>query len=341
MSEEETSILDLARLESFLDDQDVVRAGPLRAELIEGGRSNLTYLLTDGARRWVLRRPPLGLVAPTANDVAREFRVIYALGPSPVPVPEAVALCEDPDVIGAPFALATFVEGRVVRSAEDAASLSAAEAKRCASALVEALAAIHAVDPEAVGLAELGRPEGYLERQVSRWYRQWGTVRTRTLDLVDELHSRLEAVVPAESGSGIVHGDFRVDNTILATDDPGRVVAVLDWEMATLGDPLADLGVLLAYWDPAVTALLPDGHPISANPGFPSASEVAEEYGVVSGRSIEDLDFHRALAYFKLAVIAEGIHRRFEEGLTVGEGFEGTGEAVTALAERGLEVLGR
>jgi aminoglycoside phosphotransferase (APT) family kinase protein len=313
--------------------------GPLRVELINGGRSNLTYLVSDCASRWVLRRPPFGLVAPTANDVGREFRVVAALGQTPVPVARAIAFCDDLSVIGAPFSVVSMVEGRVIRSAADGAALSADDADRLTTALVTGLAAIHSIPYQEVGLGNLGRPMGYLPRQVDRWRRQWEMVATQPLPGIAELHAKLGTAMPAESGATIVHGDYRLDNTIIDPDDNGVLAAIVDWEMATLGDPLADLGLLLVYWDPITAPIMPDGHAIGANPGFPPALEVAHRYAAISGRSLEHFEFYLAMGYFKLAVIAEGIQNRFLAGLTVGDGFDTVGEAVVPLVEAGLRML--
>jgi len=314
-------------------------SGTMHIELIHGGRSNLTYLVSDGTRRWVLRRPPLGPIAPTANDIGREHRVVAALGPTAVPVARAVAYCDDPSLIGAPFSVVSMVEGRVIRSAADGAALEVAEARRLTTALVGGLVAIHAVSYQEAGLADLGRPVGFLGRQVDRWRRQWELVATRELAVLAELHARLTSSLPIESGASIVHGDYRLDNTIVDSTDAGVLAAIVDWEMATLGDPLVDLGLLLVYWDPLAAPIFPEGHAIGANVGFPSPDEVAEIYAKASGRPLSHLGFYRALGYFKLAVIAEGIHGRFRNGLTVGSGFETVGDAVVPLIHAGLDQL--
>jgi aminoglycoside phosphotransferase (APT) family kinase protein len=312
--------------------------GPLSAVRFEGGRSNLTYLITDGDGEWVLRRPPLGHVLPTAHDMAREYRVLTALHGTDVPVPRPIAFCDDERVLGAPFYVMSKVDGVVVRRGPDAAALTADEARRCSSALVEALVRIHELDYEAVGLAGFGRPAGYLGRQVRRWSQQWERSRTRSLPALDELGRRLAAAVPPESAAGVVHGDYRLDNLILAPRDPGRVAAVIDWEMATLGDPLADLGLLLVYWDPVSAGLTGGRHNVSANPGFMTADEITRLYARRARRDLGRLDFYVALAFFKLAVIAEGIHARYQAGLTLGEDFETVGASVPLLARAGLQV---
>jgi aminoglycoside phosphotransferase (APT) family kinase protein len=288
----------------------------------------------------VLRRPPLGGLTPSAHDMAREYRVVAALHGRGVPVARPLALCEDSAVIGAPFALVEFVSGRVVRTREDLDAFADADVRRCAFALVDVLARLHAVDPAAVGLAAFGRAEGYLARQVRRWHDQWERVATRPLPDVDRLHARLAATCPAESGASIVHGDFRVDNAILDPADPGIVRALVDWEMATLGDPLADLGLHLAYADPAFDPVL-GGSAASTSPRLPAADEVIARYAAASGRDVSGLAFHLALGYFKAAVIAEGIHARHLAGKTVGEGFETVGAAVAPLVTAGLSAIRR
>jgi aminoglycoside phosphotransferase (APT) family kinase protein len=330
--------IDLPALQRHFD-RYVGCDGPLRLSLIQGGRSNLTFLVTDGNSRWVLRRPPLGVLTPSAHDMSREYRVVAALGPTPVPVPRAVLNCEDTDVIGVPFTVTSYVEGAVLRSGDEAARLPADEARRCAETLIDELVTLHSLDPAQAGLGDFGRPAGYLPRQVRRWHGQWGRVATRELPAFAELHRRLADATPAESGATIVHGDYRLDNTIVHSDDPGRILAIVDWEMATLGDPLADLGLLLVYWDPACEPVLGARHVPTANAGFPTADELAERYAVRSGREVSGLAFYRALGYLKLAVIAEGIHARHLAGRTVGTGFDSVGSAVPALLDAGLSVV--
>ncbi len=309
----------------------------LSAALIAGGRSNLTYVIGDGGREWVLRRPPLGHVLPTAHDMSREYRVISALADTPVPVPRTEALCTDESVIGAPFYVMEKVDGRVLRDEAAVAALGADDAARCSRALVDVLASIHSVDPIAVGLEDFGRPDGYLERQLRRWGQQWGRSKTRELPSLDELARRLQAALPASGAPAIVHGDYRLDNTMLAPDDAGRIVAVLDWEMATLGDPLADVGLFLLYWGEVDAQLVGPGKPLTDRPGFLTPDEVVERYARASGRSVDALDFYVALAAYKLAIILEGIHARYLQGKTVGEGFGGIGDLVPELVEAALD----
>jgi aminoglycoside phosphotransferase (APT) family kinase protein len=334
-----SSGLDLPRVREFLATH-VPLAGDLRADLIAGGRSNLTYRITDGRTGWVLRRPPRGELTPSAHDMEREYRVVAALHGSAVPVARPVAYCADASVIGAPFAVVEHVAGRVVRTRDDLADLSDTDVHRCAFALVDVLADLHAVDPVAVGLETFGRPDGYLDRQVRRWYDQWSRVATRELPDLETLHDRLAETCPADSGSAIVHGDLRVDNAILDADDVGTVRALVDWEMSTLGDPLADLALHVVYRDPAFDPVL-GGTGAASSDRMPSPDALVERYLTRSGRDAGPLSFVLGLGYFKSAVIAEGIHQRFVAGHTEGTGFETVGAAVPALAAAGLAALDR
>jgi aminoglycoside phosphotransferase (APT) family kinase protein len=270
--------------------------------------------------------------------MAREYKVVAALADADVPVARAVALCEDPSVIGAPFLVAAFVDGRVLRTRDDLDTLSDAQVERCAFALVEVLGRLHAVDPVAVGLAGFGKAAGYLGRQIRRWHDQWTRVATTEIPDVEALHAELARTCPAESGTSIVHGDFRIDNTILDPDDPAVVRAVVDWEMATLGDPLADLGLHLTYRDPVFDAVLGEAA-AATSPRQPAADALAAHYAAVTGRDVGGLSFYLGLGYFKTAIIAAGIHARHVHGHTVGAGFEGAGTAVAPLAAAGLAAL--
>lgn len=335
---ESERILNLPALQRYFDLHIPDTAGPLTTALITGGKSNLTYRISDGVHDWVLRRPPLGPLTPTAHDMAREYRIVAALRDTAVPVARAVALCEDTGVMGVPFAVVSFVDGRSLQSGADAARLTEEQAHTCALALVDTLAALHQVDYAAIGLGEFGRPAGYLERQVERWRGQWDRVATRELPTLDRLADALRSALPPQAGETLVHGDYRLDNTILSPDLT-RIAAVVDWEMATLGDPLADLGLLQVYWDPRSEPVLGVRHAPSANPGFPSADTLAERYAWATGYDLDRLPFYRALGYFKLAVIAEGIHQRYAAGKTVGTGFATIGSAVSLLLDAGLETL--
>ncbi len=315
--------------------------GDLRAELIEGGRSNLTYVIRDRGRSWVLRRPPLAHVLPTAHDMGREYRVLSALGPTGIPVPRTIGLCQDEAVLGVTFYVMERVEGYTIRDAYPPGLPDTPQARTAMSrSLVRTLAELHAVDPEAVGLGDFGRPDGYLERQVRRWWSQWEMSRTRELPSMDELRTRLQRGRPEQTAPGIVHGDYRLDNTLIDPHDPARIAAILDWEMCTLGDPLADLGLLLVYWadhtdDPERLAAFALS-PLTAQAGFLSRAELVEEYRRQSSRPLDHLDWYVALGFYKLAIVAEGIHARFLMGMTVGEGFELMGPRVPHLVDQGL-----
>jgi aminoglycoside phosphotransferase (APT) family kinase protein len=304
------------------------------AELIAGGRSNLTYRLDLGDTRLVLRRPPLGHVLPTAHDMSREYRVLTALRDTAVPVPEAVEFCADADIIGAPFYLMGEVPGVVLRTASDsAAALTPAQAGELSDVLARTLAAIHAVD--ITGLDGLGRGAGYLRRQLARWQRQWELSATREVDGYPELVARLEAALPPDGEVTLVHGDFRLDNTIVALQPVPRVATVVDWEMATLGDPLADLGLTLTYWaDPGHNdESLPVGQPTAVD-GFATRAEFAARYAELTGRDVSRMGYYIAFGCFKLAVVLEGINARYLKHLTVGDGFEAEGPAVPVLIAR-------
>ncbi|WP_158893656.1 phosphotransferase family protein [Amycolatopsis anabasis] len=329
--------LDLGRLRAHLDEQlPGLVTGTLTGEVVQGGRSNLTYIVEDGRAKWVVRRPPLGHVLPTAHDMSREHRVITALHPTNVPVPETLLLCTDPAVLGAPFYVMEFVAGTPYRTAGELTALGADRTRSIAYALVDTLVDLHAVDPGAVGLADFGRPEGYLERQLRRWKKQLDGSRSRDLPGVDRLHDRLAAALPVSPEPAIVHGDYRLDNVLVGSDD--RITAVLDWEMSTLGDPLTDLALLVAYAERDAVDL----HFVanaSAAPGYPGPDEVVARYAERSGRDVSALNWYVGFAFFKLAVILEGIYFRFSQGKTVGAGFAEVGKGVLPLIEHGNQIL--
>lgn len=320
--------VDLDRLTAWLDAEcPGLRQGPLRATVIAGGRSNLTYRLTDGISEWALRRPPLGHVLPTAHDMSREFTVISALYQSPVPVPEPIALCTDRDVLGEPFYLMGFVAGIVLDRPELVPNATVAQ--RATETLVDTLVALHSVDPAAVGLADFGRPEGFLQRQVKRWHQQFesstqpdpSTAGVQALEL--SVVRRLREHLPESRRSGIVHGDYRLTNVLFDPDFPGdraTIGAVVDWEMATLGDPLTDVGLLYVYHDCARTSdsVMPD---FPSEQGFLSPQAMVARYAAATGLDVADLDWYIAFGYYKLSVIAAGIYARFKQGKTIGEGF--------------------
>lgn len=315
----------------------------LHFELISGGRSNLTYLVRGGGREWVLRRPPLGHVLPTAHDMVREHRVLAALAATDVPAPRPIALCEDPAVNDMAFYVMDYCPGVVLATdIPPGYAPSAADRRRISEALVDTLVRLHAVDYRAVGLEDFGRPEGYLERQVRRWSQQWERSQTGPLPEIDELIRRLRAALPESPAPTIVHGDYRLGNMALDADDPGRVAAIFDWEMATLGDPLADLGYTLIYWtdasDPPPAGGVGTASTFTRTPGFFTRAEIVAEYARRSGRDVAAIEFYQVLALYKLAIISEGIYARYLQGKTLGEGFAGMTRSATVLAQRALTI---
>ncbi|WP_019814826.1 phosphotransferase family protein [Saccharomonospora saliphila] len=336
MSEPNPPGLDLARLREYLDhERPGLVTGPLTAQVIEGGRSNLTYVVGDGTHRWVVRRPPLGHVLPTAHDMTREHRVLSALGPTAVPVPPTVLLCTDESVLGARFYVMDHVEGTPFRRADELAVRGPERTRGIACALIDTLADLHAVDFTSVGLADFGRPEGYLDRQLRRWAKQLEGSRSRDIPGIDRLHERLAARQPASPEPAIVHGDYRLDNVLVGDDD--AITAVLDWEMSTLGDPLTDVALMVAYSERQ--ALGEHVSDVTEAPGYPGTDELVARYTARSGRDTSALNWYVGFAFFKLAVILEGIYYRFSQGQTVGEGFDTIGAGVAPLVARGNAVI--
>ncbi|HEX5993762.1 MAG TPA: phosphotransferase family protein [Jiangellales bacterium] len=330
--------LDLRRLHAYLDAAcPGLVGGPLSARLIEGGRSNLTYVVQDSSRSFVLRRPPLGHVLPTAHNMAREYRAISALAPTSVPVPEPIALCEDESVLGAPFYLMERVDGTVYRTARQSAQLTSDQAAALAGTMMRVLADLHGIDPAAVGLADFGRPDGFLHRQLRRWAAQLDASRSRPIADIDELHAELAGQVPASPPPAIVHGDYRLDNLIVSSGM--EIAAVVDWEMTTVGDPLTDLGVLVVYWDGM--SALPGSVSEAVGPSspFPRAAALIETYARQRDVDLSSLPWYVAFGYFKLAVITEGIHFRYVQRQTVGAGFENIGRYTPTLARLGRSTL--
>lgn len=333
--------LDLAALDGYLRSLGVERDGELRGELISGGRSNLTFRVYDDATSWLVRRPPLHGLTPSAHDMAREYRVVAALQDTPVPVARTIALCEDDSVLGAPFQIVEFVAGQVVRRRAQLEALGSRIIDRCVDALIRVLVDLHSIDPNAVGLGDFGRPDGYLERQVRRWGSQWDLVRLpddRRDNDVARLHSALRQAIPKQSRASIVHGDYRIDNTILDADDQTTVRAVVDWELSTLGDPLSDAALMCVYRDPALD-LIVNAQAAWTSPLLPTADELADRYSLVSGISLGHWEFYMALGYFKLAIIAAGIDFRRRMSELAGGKADSVDEApdvVSPLISRGL-----
>jgi aminoglycoside phosphotransferase (APT) family kinase protein len=332
--------LDLAAFRRWYDGERPGEIdGDLRARVIAGGRSNLTYEVTDGASWWIVRRPPLGHVQATAHDMGREYTAMTALAGTDVPVPRTFANCTDDDVLGAPFYVMERVGGAAIRTAKELDERGTERTEAIAGRLVDVLAHLHAVDPEAVGLSEFGRPHGFLERQVRRWGQQLDGSKTQDRPHADELHRLLTERVPAEDPSvlGIVHGDYRLDNCLVGADD--EIHAVVDWEMATLGDTRTDLALMLVYDQLSAMAGGDIVSDVAKAAGYPSSDQQVARYAEASGRQPGDMGFHLALAYFKLAVILEGIHYRYLKGQTVGEGFDRIGAGFDLIVAAGLDAL--
>jgi aminoglycoside phosphotransferase (APT) family kinase protein len=314
---------------------------PYTFDLIAGGRSNLTYRVTDaGGHAYALRRPPVSHVLATAHDMAREHTVISALQATDVPVPRTLGLCTDTDVNGAPFYVMSFVEGHILRDERASSAVSEAVRTRASDSLVDTLARLHAVDVDAVGLGEFARREGYIARQLKRWH---GQFEQSTLDgvpgpaVIDRAWEELSAKIPEQQGVAIVHGDYRLDNTVL--DDEGNVIAILDWEICTLGDPLADLGLLLVYWAEAgenehsVLGVAP-----TALPGFATRTQLVDRYAAASGLDVSHVPYYCAFGIWKLACILQGVYVRYAGGAAAGDrsGVDQFADTVVRLGERAL-----
>jgi aminoglycoside phosphotransferase (APT) family kinase protein len=307
---------------------------PLAFERIAGGRSNLTYGVADAAgNRWALRRPPLGKRLASAHDMSREHRIIAALQSTDVPVPPIAGLCEDDSVNGAPFYVMGFVDGPILRTRTEAeAEFDEAQRRAIGERVVDTLVAIHDVDVDAVGVGDLAKREDYVARQLHRWHGQWEKSKTRELPLVDDVHRRLSERIPEQGPATIVHGDYRLDNMILSP--AGAVSAVVDWELCTLGDPLADVGLLLVYWSEAGDEFTPLFEAATTAPGFIGRDEVRTRYADASGRDLSEIDYFVALGYWKLAIILEGVFARYAAGQygKQDEGFEQFAKVVEQLA---------
>jgi aminoglycoside phosphotransferase (APT) family kinase protein len=329
----------LASVLAAMREAGVRSSGPLRAEVITGGRSNLTYVITDGVTRWVLRTPPRSGRTASAHDVSREYRVTKALEDSGVPVPAAVLVCEDESLLGTPFTISQFVDGVAVRTRADLAAYSDRELRRVIDSLLQTLAVLHRVDHVEIGLESFGRPTRYAERQLRRWTTQWGVVGDVRLDsLATEVADILVSQAPNQRVASIVHGDYRIDNTLLAPPDSplaGAVTAVVDWELSTIGDPVADVAMMCAYRHESFDLVM--GVPSAwTSPRMPGIDDLAAGYEQAGGVPLEHWPFHQALAYFKVAVIAAGIEHRRRAGSGSGVGFDTAGHAVEPYLELAL-----
>lgn len=333
--------LDEERLEAYLRPRLPGAEGPMRVTQFPGGHSNLTYCVgfgdpERGGREYVVRRPPLGPVAPKAHDMGREHRVLSKLADAFEPAPRAWLYCDDPEVLGAPFFVMERRRGVVVRRGWPAGWPDDRETRRRASlALLDTLIALHDVDYEAVGLGDLGRPDGFLERQVRGWAGRWERAKTRDIPDLDRLAERLLATLPRSPRPTLVHNDFKFDNVMFAPGDPGRVVAVFDWEMCTLGDPLADLGTTLGYWPESSDPPVRHGNPASMTtlPGFPTRRELVERYAGARGVDCSRIAWYETFALFKTAVVLEQIYLRYTRGQTRDPRFADFAHRVPSLAQ--------
>lgn len=335
--------IDVAKVSGWLADNVAGARAPFSFQLIAGGRSNLTFLVTDdNGIRYVLRRPPLGHVLATAHDMAREHRIISAVGQTNVPVPATLGLCTDESVNGAPFYVMNFVDGIVLDNAEKAELLDKSLRRLASFNLIDVLCALHDVDIDAVGLGNLAKREGYIERQIRRWSTQWENSKTRELPEIDEVVRLLSTKVPRQQDVCIAHGDFRFGN-VLTDVVTGRIAAVLDWELCTLGDPLADLGYIGVYWSDGPASALRANDPTPAG-GFTTYRELVERYATKTGRDVSGVDYYVAFSCWRLAVISEGVYARYLHGAMGNqEGIDMTvmKAGVDALTIRALEAVGR
>jgi len=335
--------IDVAKVSGWLADNVAGARAPFSFQLIAGGRSNLTFLVTDdNGIRYVLRRPPLGHVLATAHDMAREHRIISAVGQTNVPVPATLGLCTDESVNGAPFYVMNFVDGVVLDNAEKAELLDKSLRRSASFNLIDVLCELHDVDIDAVGLGNLAKREGYIERQIKRWSTQWENSKTRELPEIDEVVRLLSTKVPRQQDVSIAHGDFRFGN-VLTDVATGRIAAVLDWELCTLGDPLADLGYIGVYWSDGPASALRANDPTPAG-GFTTYRELVERYATKTGRDVSGVDYYVAFSCWRLAVISEGVYARYLHGAMGNqEGIDMTvmKAGVDALTIRALEAVGR
>ena len=332
------------RVSAWLTANIAGATAPFAFELIAGGHSNLTFKVTDAVgNRYVLRRPPLSHALASAHDMGREHRIISALHDSQVPVAPALGLCVDIEVNDAPFYVMLFVDGLIIRDNETARrDLTEASRLHASNSLIDTMAKIHQVVPAEVGLGELGRHEGYIERQLKRWYGQWNASKTRELPAIDRVHDELLKRIPEQGPATIVHGDYRLDNCMI--DAQGNIAAVLDWELCTLGDPMADLGLLMVYWTGPDYDSGANNFATTTAPGFLNRQQLAERYAQVSGRDISHLDFYISFAFWKLACIIEGVYARYISG-AMGEhdpqAFDAFKTQVETAAEKAEQLLSR
>lgn len=333
--------LDEDKLANYLRGKLQGSSQPLSVRQFGGGAANLTYLLDYGTRQYVLRRPPLGPVAKSAHDMAREYNVLSVLHEAFPPAPQALLSCEDPTIIGANFFVMARQQGIVVRRSLPEAYAGLADApRRMSKTLVDTLAQFHAVDYEAIGLGDLGEPSGFIERQIEGWYKRWGNAQTHDLPEMGAVYAWLKANQPQTTQFSLVHNDYKLDNVMLDPADPGKITAVFDWDMCTLGDPLNDLGAMLTYWtepsDPPAMqamAMMPIG-----DLGFMTRQELVARYAEKSGRDVVQINFYHALGLFRLTVIIAQIYIRYQRGQTQDKRFAAMEFMIPVLAQAALEV---
>lgn len=331
--------LDAARLQRYLSGKIDGAERGIELEQFPGGHSNLTYLLRAGGREYVLRRPPLGPVPPRAHDMAREFRVLEKVAPLYAPAPQVYLLCEDPEIAGATFYLMERRRGVVLR--QELPQEWRGSETRIAHAFLDGLAQLHAVDIQVHGLDAMGKPDGFLERQVRGWSGRWERARTTDLSVMERLSAWLTDNLPESPPATIVHNDYKVDNVMLAEDDPGRLAAVLDWEMTSVGDPLIDLGIVLCYWpqaddpEPRRNAI----SPLTTAPGWPTRAELLARYHEKTGRDLRRVAYYEVFGLFKLTVVLQQIYYRFHVGQTRDERFRDFDQRVEGLAEAARLVM--
>ena len=335
--------IDIPRLSGYLAEHVPELQGELQIEQFHGGHANLTYALNVGEREFVLRRPPLGPVAPRSHDMRREHKGLAALAPHYPYSPRPIHLCEDESVIGAVFFLMERSRGYVIRNAwPESLGEDPALRRRISESLVDGLADLHRVDAQRPELASLGKPEGFVERQVSGWLGRWEKAKTRDIPAMEELAAWLLPRIPESTAVSVLHNDYKLDNAMYAMDDPGRLVAVFDWDMVTVGDPLVDLGTLLGYWPQAGDSTSRGtGQSISQLPGFLSRQELADRYAERTGFDLTHIAFYEAFALFKTAVVIEQIYVRWVRGQTKDDRFEKMGLLVPILAQAAQEVAAR
>lgn len=333
--------LDEAALANYLRGRLPGSERPLTVRQFGGGAANLTYLLDYGTHAYVLRRPPLGPVAKSAHDMAREYSVLSVLHQAFPLAPQAFLYCDDAGVIGADFFVMARKRGVVVRKRiPDAFAAIPNAPRRMSAALVDALADFHAVDYAAIGLSELGKPDGFIERQVAGWYKRWQAAKTDDLAAMTAVYQYLRDNIPSTTGHSLVHNDYKLDNVMFAVDDPARMIAIFDWDMCTLGDPLSDLGALLCYWtepgDPPMfqaMSMMPTGER-----SFLTRAELVARYAARSGRSVANIRFYHTLGLFRLTVIIAQIYIRYARGQTQDQRFAAFGQMIPIVAQEARRV---